>query len=59
MTLADRRSRKRRDSDGEVPHDRGNWLGRDSGNRVRKMIRSPGQDLLGRYMLEKILGSGK
>jgi inosine-uridine nucleoside N-ribohydrolase len=59
MTLADRRSRKRRDSDGEVPHDRGNWLGRDSGNRVRKMIRSPGQDILGRFMLEKILGSGK
>jgi inosine-uridine nucleoside N-ribohydrolase len=56
MTLADRRSRKRRDSDGEVPHDRGNWLGRDSGNRVRKMVGSPGTDVLGKYMLEKILG---
>ena len=58
MTVADRRSRKRRDSDGEVPHDRGNWLGRESGNRVRKMVGSPGVDLLGGYMLERILGAG-
>lgn len=57
MTVADRRSRKRRDSDGEVPHDRGNWLGRDSGNRVRKMVGSPGVEVLGKYMLEKILGT--
>ena len=33
---------KRRDSDGEAPHDRGNWWGRNSGNQVRRMTASPG-----------------
>ncbi|RMZ88067.1 hypothetical protein DV736_g4702, partial [Chaetothyriales sp. CBS 134916] len=40
MTVGDRRGRKRRDSDGEAPHDRGNWLGRKSGNRIIRMVRS-------------------
>ncbi|RMD41085.1 hypothetical protein DV735_g4037, partial [Chaetothyriales sp. CBS 134920] len=40
MTVGDHRDRKRRDSDGEAPHDRGNWLGQKSGNRVIRMVRS-------------------
>ncbi|RMZ75025.1 hypothetical protein DV737_g5511, partial [Chaetothyriales sp. CBS 132003] len=40
MTVGDRRDRKRRDSDGEAPHDRGNWLGHRSGNRIMRMVRS-------------------
>ena len=42
-TLKDRRKRRRRNSDGEVPHDRGNWRGSRSGNVVRRMVKAPGQ----------------
>jgi inosine-uridine nucleoside N-ribohydrolase len=56
MTVGDKRARKRRHSDGEVPHDRGNWLGNKSGNRVFRMLESPGRDVAGKYMLETIFG---
>lgn len=56
MTVADKRPRRRRNSDGEAPHDRGNWLGRVSGNRVVRMIESPGRDLAGPWILDRILG---
>lgn len=56
MTVIDKRPRKRRNSDGEAPHDRGNWLGRISGNRVIRMMESPGRDLAGTWMLDRILG---
>lgn len=56
MTVVDRRTRKRRNSSGEVPHDTGDWLGRDSGNRVYRMIASPGEDKYADYLLSKILG---
>lgn len=55
MTVVDRRTRKRRNSTGEAPHDTGDWLGRDSGNRVNRMIASPGEDKYADYMLSKIL----
>jgi inosine-uridine nucleoside N-ribohydrolase len=58
MTVVDRRRRKRRDSDGVRPHDRGNWLGRSSGNRVDRMVGSPGEEEFGRYLLERVLGLG-
>ena len=58
MTVVDRRSRKRRESDGERPHDVGNWLGNRSGNRVDRMVASPGQDEFARIMLERVLGLG-
>jgi Inosine-uridine preferring nucleoside hydrolase len=58
MTLVDRRNRKRRNSDGERPYDVGNWLGSRSGNRVDRMVASPGQDEFGRILLEKVLGLG-
>ena len=56
MTVGDQRSRKRRNSDGEVPHDRGNWLGNRSGNRVYRMLESPGRDVAAVYMLDMIFG---
>lgn len=56
MTVADKRPRRRRNSDGEAPHDRGNWLGRISGNRVEKMMGSPGEDIAGAWILDRILG---
>lgn len=56
MTVVDRRTRKRRSSDGERPYDRGDWLGRNSGNRVDRMVKSPGENVFGRYLLERILG---
>lgn len=57
MTVGDKRSRKRRNSDGEVPHDRGNWLGNRSGNRVYRMLESPGRDVAAVYLLDAIFGA--
>ncbi|KIV79917.1 hypothetical protein PV11_07456 [Exophiala sideris] len=56
MTVGDKRSRKRRNSDGEVPHDRGNWLGNRSGNRVYRMLESPGRDVAAVYLMDTIFG---
>ncbi|EXJ77761.1 DNA glycosylase [Capronia epimyces CBS 606.96] len=54
MTVGDKRPRKRRNSDGEVPHDRGNWLGNRSGNRIYRMLESPGRDAAAPYLLDAI-----
>lgn len=56
MTIGDKRPRKRRNSDGEVPHDRGNWLGNKSGNRIYRMLESPGRERAGQELLERIFG---
>lgn len=62
MTVFDRRPRRRRNSDGEVPHDKGNWLGRNSGNRIMRVLQAPlgskegvSEDA-GAWMLDRILG---
>ena len=55
MTVVDRRNRKRRESDGARPHDQGNWLGSKSGNRVDRIVGSPGEETFGRYLLERVL----
>jgi inosine-uridine nucleoside N-ribohydrolase len=57
MTVGDKRARRRRNSDGEVPHDRGNWLGNRSGNRVLRMLESPGREEASKYLLKSIFGS--
>ena len=56
MCVVDRRSRKKRedDLDGEIPGDTGNWLSARSGNRLRRCIGSPGEDLFGGFMLKRI-----
>lgn len=58
QTIRDKRARKRRNSDGERPHDRGNWLGNRSGNRILRMLESPGRDAAAPYLLDMILGPG-
>jgi inosine-uridine nucleoside N-ribohydrolase len=57
QTVGDKRPRKRRNSDGAVPHDRGNWLGNKSGNKVYRMLESPGRDAAAPYMLSTIFGA--
>lgn len=62
MTVLDRRPRRRRDSDGDAPHDKGNWLGHNSGNRIMRLLYAPvgGQggtsEDAGAWMLDRILG---
>ncbi|RVX67895.1 hypothetical protein B0A52_08500 [Exophiala mesophila] len=56
MTVGDRRARRRRGSDGERSYDRDNWLGNSSGNRVFRMVKSPGVDLAAVEFLDTILG---
>lgn len=46
MCVVDKRTRAKREDDemGEVAGDSGNWLNRKAGNRMRRAIRSPGQE---------------
>jgi inosine-uridine nucleoside N-ribohydrolase len=57
QTVGDKRARKRRNSDGERPHDRGNWLGNHSGNRIVRMLESPGRDKAAECLLDSIFGT--
>jgi inosine-uridine nucleoside N-ribohydrolase len=56
MTVLDRRTRHRRNSDGPVPHDRHNWLGSQSGNQILRMRRSGFEKSFGDQMMSCILG---
>jgi inosine-uridine nucleoside N-ribohydrolase len=56
MTMLDRRTRHRRNSDGPVPHDRDNWLGSRSGNQILRMQRSGFEETFGEEMMRVILG---
>lgn len=55
MTLLDRRTRHRRNSDGPVPHDRDNWLGSRSGNRITRLLSTGWEDTFGDEMMKRIL----
>jgi inosine-uridine nucleoside N-ribohydrolase len=55
MTLVDRRTRHRRNSDGPVPHDRDNWLGNRSGNQVLRLRKSGFEQQFGEEMMKRIL----
>ena len=54
--MVDGRIRKPRTDDvvGEVPSDIGDWLGKRSGNRVRRVVESPGSDLFGKFWLKQV-----
>lgn len=56
MCVVDRRPRKKREDEdeGERPGDTGNWLGMKSGNRLRRCVGSPGEDLFGGLLLKRI-----
>lgn len=56
MTVADTRIRRRRNSDGFRTYDHGNWLGGKSGNRVVRMVDSPGEELPGKLILDQLFG---
>lgn len=56
MCVVDKRSRKKREDveEGEKPGDSGNWLSARAGNRLRRCIASPGKDLFGPFLLQRI-----
>lgn len=56
MCVVDRRPRKKREDDdeGERPGDTGNWLSLKNGNRLCRCIGSPGEDLFGGLLLQRI-----
>lgn len=56
MCVVDRRSRKRRDDDLVSISDNGHWLSNLSGNRVQRMVSSPGAEVFGGDMLDRIFG---
>ena len=56
MTVADTRPRQRRMSDGERTYDHGNWRGAQSGNRVFRIVGSPGVEKPGRLIVEQLFG---
>ncbi|PGH07978.1 DNA glycosylase [Blastomyces parvus] len=58
MCVVDRRSRKRRDDDLVSFSDNGHWLSNVSGNRVVRMVESPGAAGFGGEMLDRIFGVG-
>ncbi len=58
MCIVDRRNRKRRDDneENEISGDIGNWLGKIIGNRIDRMVGSPGEELFAGYLLDRIFG---
>ncbi len=41
----------------EVPGDGYGWLSLSKGNRINRIVSSPGEDAFGRYLLERVYGS--
>lgn len=65
MCVVDGRDRKKLEDDGrdvdmekEVVGDAGYWLGARSGNRIKRAVGSPGMEVFGKEMLERIFGLG-
>lgn len=58
MCVVDKRPRKKREDmdEGEKPSDTGNWLSARAGNRLRRCIASPGQDLFGPFLMKRVFG---
>lgn len=57
MCVVDRRSRRKRDDDGEggeVAGDHGNWLHGRAGNRLQRCVGSPGEKVFGTYLLQRL-----
>ncbi|KAK8251954.1 Inosine/uridine-preferring nucleoside hydrolase domain-containing protein [Phyllosticta capitalensis] len=57
MCVVDERLRARRThgpEDAEIPGDAGNWLSPKAGNRICRMVKSPGPERFGRIMLARI-----
>jgi inosine-uridine nucleoside N-ribohydrolase len=56
MCVVDRRSRKRRETDDASNDDHGNWLSGRSGNRINRIVESPGKELFADVLLDQIFG---
>ncbi|PGH17193.1 hypothetical protein AJ79_01331 [Helicocarpus griseus UAMH5409] len=56
MCVVDRRNRKRRDDDLVSSSDHGHWLSNLAGNRVERMVESPGTAVFGGFLLDRIFG---
>ncbi|KAK2775107.1 hypothetical protein FQN53_003322 [Emmonsiellopsis sp. PD_33] len=56
MSVVDRRNRKRRDDDAVSASDHGHWLSNLAGNRVQRMEGSPGTEVFGGWLLDRIFG---
>ena len=56
MCVVDRRSRKRAEEGQELPGDSDGWLSPRKGNRVRRMVSTPGEDNFAPYLLQRIFG---
>jgi inosine-uridine nucleoside N-ribohydrolase len=41
---------------GDAPGDNGGWLDLQKGNRINRMVGSPGEDAFGPYLLERVFG---
>jgi hypothetical protein len=61
MCVVDRRNRRRREGAGEgdeeQPGDSGNWLSERTGNRLRRCVKTPGEDLFAPLLLQRIFGA--
>ena len=59
MCVVDRRGGDRKlgeDDEHEVPGDTGGWLSGRSGNRLQRCVASPGNDIFGKFLLNKVFG---
>lgn len=54
MCVIDRRNRRHRDHDDPDISDNGLWLGNRSGNRIDWVVGTPGPDLFGKYLMERL-----
>lgn len=43
----------------EVPGDEYGWLSLSKGNRINRIVSSPGEDAFGQYLLERVFGSAE
>jgi len=41
---------------GDAPGDNGGWLDLQRGNRINRMVGTPGEDAFGPYLLERVFG---
>lgn len=56
MCVVDKRNRNFADDGEQVAGDIHGWLDRRKGNRVRRMVGSPGDQAFSGYLLERIFG---
>lgn len=59
MCVFDRRTRRRaKELDEVVPGDGQGWLSKGKGNRIRRIVRTPGEEAFAVELLERIFGVG-